>query len=78
MKHYCHHCGKQVENGNKFCPHCGTLQDRYSDDYRYDIYKRYSGGEMYDADSIKVDTTAAYKTIGGRTVYGGGDRKSVV
>ena len=27
---------------------------------------------MYDADSIKVDSTAAYKTISGRTVYGGG------
>ena len=36
MKHYCHHCGKEVENGNKFCPYCGALQDRYSDDDRYD------------------------------------------
>ena len=27
---------------------------------------------MYDADSIKVDSTAAYKTVAGRTVYGGG------
>ena len=27
---------------------------------------------MYDADSIKVDSSAVYKTVGGRTVYGGG------
>ena len=36
MKHYCHHCGKEVENGNKFCPSCGALQDNYSDDDRYE------------------------------------------
>ena len=39
MTHYCHHCGKEVENGNKFCPYCGALQDRYSDDYRYEERK---------------------------------------
>ncbi len=55
-----------------YTPSGRCIQKPYSDDYRYDIYKRYSGGEMYDADSIKVDTTAAYKTVGGRTVYGGG------
>ena len=36
MKHFCHHCGKEVENGNKFCPYCGALQDRYSEDDRYE------------------------------------------
>lgn len=35
MKHFCHHCGKEVENGNKFCPSCGALQDRYSEDDYY-------------------------------------------
>ena len=55
-----------------YTPSGRCIQKPYSDDYRYDIYKRYSGGEMYDADSIKVDTTAIFKTVGGRTVYGGG------
>ena len=55
-----------------YTPSGRCIQKPYSDDYRYDIYKRYSDGEMYDADSIKVDSTAAYKTVGGRTVYGGG------
>lgn len=48
------------------------IQKPYSDDYNYDIYKRYAGGEMFVADSMKVDTTEAFKTRAGRTVYGGG------
>ena len=55
-----------------YTPSGRCIQKPYSKDYRYDIYKRYSDGEMYDADSIKVDSTAAYKTVGGRIVYGGG------
>ena len=55
-----------------YTPSGRCIQKPYSDDYQYDIYKRYTDGEMYDADSIKVDSTAAYKTVGGRTVYGGG------
>ena len=55
-----------------YTPSGRCIQKPYSDDYRYDIYKRYSGGEMYQADSIKVDSTAAYKTVAGRTVFGGG------
>ena len=55
-----------------YTPSGRCIQKPYSADYQYDIYKRYADGEMYDADSIKVDSTAAYKTVGGRTVYGGG------
>ena len=55
-----------------YTPSGRCIQKPYSEDYQYDIYKRYADGEMYDADSIKVDSTAAYKTVGGRTVYGGG------
>ena len=55
-----------------YTPSGRCIQKPYSKDYQYDIYKRYADGEMYDADSIKVDSTAAYKTVGGRTVYGGG------
>ncbi len=55
-----------------YTPSGRCIQKPYSKDYQYDIYKRYADGEMYDADSIKVDSTAAYKTAGGRTVYGGG------
>lgn len=55
-----------------YTPSGRCIQKPYSEDYQYDIYKRYADGEMYDADSIKVDSTAAYKTVAGRTVYGGG------
>ena len=55
-----------------YTPSGRCIQKPYSEDYQYDIYKRYADGEMYDADSIKADSTAAYKTVAGRTVYGGG------
>ena len=55
-----------------YTPSGRCIQKPYSEDYQYDIYKRYADGEMYDAASIKVDSTAAYKTVAGRTVYGGG------
>ena len=49
------------------------IQKPYADtDYDYDIYERYVHGEMTSADSMKVDTTALYHTVGGRPVYGGG------
>lgn len=48
------------------------IQKPIGEDYGMDIYKRYSDGEMYDADSIKVDSTLAFKTLSGRTVFGGG------
>ncbi|MBQ0144013.1 MAG: S41 family peptidase [Bacteroidales bacterium] len=55
-----------------YTPSGRCIQKPISDDYRLDIYKRYSDGEMYDADSIKVDSTQTFKTVKGRTVYGGG------
>lgn len=55
-----------------YTPSGRCIQKPYSDDYRYDIYKRYTDGEMLDADSIKVDKRLAFKTVGGRTVFGGG------
>ena len=40
--------------------------------YLDEIYKRYQSGEMLTADSIHYYNNKAYKTKGGRTVYGGG------
>lgn len=40
--------------------------------YEMDIVDRYAHGEFYSADSIKVDKSKKFSTIGGRTVYGGG------
>lgn len=55
-----------------YTPSGRCIQKPYSSDYQYDLYNRYRDGEMLDADSIKIDTSAVYKTVGGRTVYGGG------
>ncbi len=40
--------------------------------YAYDFYERYAHGELFEADSIKVDSSAVYYTLKGREVYGGG------
>ena len=50
------------------------IQKPYSseEDYLYDIYDRYNHGEMLVADSIRVDRSVEYHTVGGRVVYGGG------
>jgi len=41
-------------------------------EYSMDIYNRYVNGEIYSADSIHIPDSLEYKTVGGRTVYGGG------
>jgi carboxyl-terminal processing protease len=55
-----------------YTPSGRCIQKPYSDDYQYDIIKRYNDGEMTDADSIKVDRSEEFLTKGGRKVYGGG------
>jgi len=40
--------------------------------YYDEIADRYTDGEMTSADSIKQDSSKAFKTVGGRTVYGNG------
>ncbi|MCR4965816.1 MAG: S41 family peptidase [Bacteroidales bacterium] len=40
--------------------------------YYEEIVNRLVNGEMENVDSIKLDSTQIFKTVGGRTVYGGG------
>ena len=53
-----------------------TIQKSYEmgnlEEYDQDIYNRYLHGEFDSADSIKMDDSMKYQTVGGRTVYGGG------
>ena len=46
--------------------------DEGIDNYYEDTYKRYTSGELFNADSVKVNTSLMFKTIGGREVFGGG------
>jgi carboxyl-terminal processing protease len=49
-----------------------TYEMGNSGDYEQDLYNRYMHGEFFHEDSIKMNDTLVYKTLGGRTVYGGG------
>ncbi len=59
-----------------YTPSGRSIQKEYSrgagGKYDMDLIERYNHGEFYSADSIKLDKTKTYKTVGGRTVYGGG------
>ena len=55
-----------------YTPSGRCIQKPYSEDYEMEIYERYASGEMFSADSIKLDELEKFKTVGGRTVYGGG------
>jgi carboxyl-terminal processing protease len=59
-----------------YTPSGRCIQKNYelgkSDEYGLDLYNRYMHGEFYSADSIKMNDSIEYKTVSGRTVYGGG------
>ena len=46
--------------------------DKGTDAYRQDVNDRYRHGELVNADSIHFADSLKYKTMHGRTVYGGG------
>lgn len=59
-----------------YTPSGRSIQKEYkigeSMDYELDILNRYNRGEFFYLDSIKLDRSKPYKTVKGRTVYGGG------
>ena len=57
-----------------YTPSGRSIQKPYSDttDYGSEIMERYTNGELYHADSSKMNTQKKYKTLHGRTVYGNG------
>ncbi len=54
-----------------YTPSGRCIQKPY-DNYEYDIYKRYTDGEIFSADSVKLNTEDVHHTRSGRVVYGGG------
>ena len=59
-----------------YTPSGRCIQKPFEKD-KLDIYlneevKRWENGELYSKDSIKVNDSLVYKTLNGRTVYGGG------
>ena len=59
-----------------YTPSGRCIQKEYelgkSDEYNMDYYNRWMHGEFYSADSIKMNESLEFKTVGGRIVYGGG------
>ena len=66
--------GVRITVARYYTPSGRCIQKPYSasDDYNYDIYRRYADGEVFSADSVKVDTSDVHHTRSGRLVYGGG------
>lgn len=60
--------------GRYYTPSGRCIQKDYSNlsAYEHDIIDRYNRGEMFSADSMKINKNLAFKTVHGRTVYGGG------
>ena len=54
-----------------YTPSGRCIQKPY-DNYEYDIYERYTGGEIFSADSVKLNREDVHHTRSGRIVYGGG------
>jgi len=57
-----------------YTPSGRCIQKPYASgqDYAYDIYNRYMDGEVFSADSVRLDTTDVHYTRSGRQVFGGG------
>ncbi len=66
--------GVRLTVARYYTPSGRCIQKPYdgSRDYAYDIYYRYADGEVFSADSVKLDTADVHHTRSGRLVYGGG------
>lgn len=60
--------------GRYYTPSGRSIQKDYSNlnAYEHDIIDRYSRGEMFSADSVKLNLDQTFTTVHGRKVYGGG------
>lgn len=59
-----------------YTPSGRCIQKQYrpghSDEYQSEIFDRYNRGEIFSADSLRVDSALIFHTANGRPVYGGG------
>lgn len=64
----------RITTARYYTPSGRCIQRPYGNgiDYKDDLEARYLHGEMLNLDSIRLDSSAAFLTRDGRTVYGGG------
>ena len=58
-----------------YTPSGRSIQKPYDNgekNYRADYHNRFTSGELFVKDSVHFNEKLSYKTVGGRTVYGGG------
>lgn len=57
-----------------YTPSGRSIQKPYGPgaNYAHDILERFETGELFEADSVPTADSLKYRTVGGRTVYGGG------
>ena len=63
--------GLRLTVARYYTPSGRCIQKPYTG-YDYDIYRRYMDGEVFSADSVRLDTSDVHYTRAGRKVYGGG------
>jgi len=66
--------GVRLTVARYYTPSGRCIQKPYSasDDYNADIYRRYYDGEVFSADSVRLDSADVHHTRAGRLVFGGG------
>ncbi|TXI80248.1 MAG: S41 family peptidase [Flavobacteriales bacterium] len=64
----------RITTARYYTPSGRSIQRPYGEgvDYMDDFEARASHGELWNMDSIPIDSTQLFKTLKGRTVYGGG------
>ena len=63
--------GIRITVARYYTPSGRCIQKPY-DDYGHDLYDRYRDGEIFSADSAKLNREDVHYTVSGRPVYGGG------
>ena len=63
--------GLRLTVARYYTPSGRCIQKPY-EDYENDMYNRYVDGEVFNAESVKLDTNDIHYTRNGRVVYGGG------
>jgi carboxyl-terminal processing protease len=68
-------CAIRLTTARYYTPSGRCIQKDYKEgmfNYEKELIDRYTHGELYSRDSIKIDRSQVFSTMYGRTVYGGG------